>query len=147
MNCLSKIKIFKSISKNEIHDHINSDRFNNIYDTLYRPIAMGHRHSIQSFIYFTGMAEGDAVNLFTSQNWILFHSCSNRCPPLIISFSCHFNHLQFSNFSIFFHCNEVFHVYFASQIKITRYINRFGYEIQIMTHIYRFCLMLIDIFW
>ena len=67
------------------------ERFNNIYDTLYRLIAMGHRHSIQSFIYFTGMAEGDAVNLFTSQNLILFHSCSNRCPPLIISFSCHFD--------------------------------------------------------
>ena len=51
------------------------ERFNNIYDTLYRLIAMGHRHSIKSFIYFTGMAEGDVVNLFTSQNIILFYSC------------------------------------------------------------------------
>ena len=123
------------------------ERFNNINDTLYRLIAMGHRHSIQSFIYFTGMTEGDAVNLFTSQNLILFHSCSNRCPPSIIFFSCHFNHLQFSNFSIFFHCHEVFPVDFASQIKISSHIYRFGYEIQIMTHIYRFWLMLKDIFW
>ena len=112
------------------------ERLNNIYDTLYRLIAIGHRHSIQSFIYFTGMAEGVAVNLFTSQNLILFPSCANRCPPLIFLF--HAIIIQFSNFSIFFHCNEVFPVDFASQIKISSHIYRFGYEIQIMTHIYRF---------